>query len=323
MFRSFARVAGPVVHCVSARRTFADAAGAPPPAPKKASTLYTEQNNEKKRELIMKKRYESNPTPALKSDEFLPFKLKEVLPINHNTSTFRFALPEEATELGLPTASCVVTKFVSGVKPDGKPDVVIRAYTPVEDPAAGYTGTFDLIVKKYPNGPMSTHIHSLKPGETLEMKGPIKKYEYIPNKDKHIALIAGGSGITPMLQVIQRVFSNPNDKTKLSLIFGNIAEEDIVLKSYFDDLAKKHPEQFKVYYTLDKPPANWTQGKGYITESMLTSHLPKPGQGKVFVCGPNPMMGHVSGTKAPDYSQGEVGGLLKKLGYSKDDVFKF
>ncbi|KAI8852990.1 hypothetical protein BC829DRAFT_360285 [Chytridium lagenaria] len=263
----------------------------------------------------MKKRYKNSPTHALKADEFLPFKLNEIIPINHNTSTFRFALPAGATELGLPTASCVVTKFVNGVKPDGKPDVVIRAYTPVEDPALGYTGTFDLIVKKYPNGPMSTHIHSMKAGETLDIKaGPIKKYEYVPNKDKHLGMIAGGSGITPMLQIIHRVFSNPEDKTKISLVFGNVAEEDILLKSYFDNLAQKHSDQFKVFYTLDKPPANWTQGKGFITEQVLTSNLPKPGEGKVFICGPNPMLAHVSGTKAPDYSQGEVGGLLKNLG---------
>jgi cytochrome-b5 reductase len=31
----------------------------------------------------------------------------------------------------------------------------------------------------------------------------------------------------------------------------------------------------------------------------------------------------ISGTKAPDYSQGEVGGILKKLGYSSSDVYKF
>ncbi|KAJ3165292.1 NADH-cytochrome b5 reductase [Irineochytrium annulatum] len=284
--------------------------------------MYKEKEHKDKL-LIMQKRYKSNPTAALDPKEFQPFTLKEVIPINHNTSTFRFRLPEEATELGLPTASCIVTKIVDGVKSDGKKNVVIRPYTPVEDPAKGYTGTFDLIIKKYKDGPMSTHIHSMKPGDKLDMKGPVPKFPYTANKEGHIGMIAGGSGITPMLQVIQRIFANPEDKTRVSLVFANVTEEDILLKSYFDDLEKKHPEQFRVFYSLDKPPANWNGFSGFVNDDLLKRALPKPGTGKVFVCGPGGMMNHISGPKAPDYSQGELAGLLKKLGYKKDDVFKF
>jgi NAD(P)H-flavin reductase len=49
-------------------------------------------------------------------------------------------------------------------------------------------------VKKYPNGPMSTHLHDLVPGQTLEFKGPIKKYPWTETKHEHIGLIAGGTG---------------------------------------------------------------------------------------------------------------------------------
>ncbi|KNC99969.1 uncharacterized protein SPPG_05344 [Spizellomyces punctatus DAOM BR117] len=260
------------------------------------------------------KKAAENPVAALDGKTFLPFVLKEVVDVNHNTKRFRFALPEGTTELGLPTASCVVTKYVNGVKENGKPNVVIRPYTPVEDPADGYTGYFDLIVKQYPNGPMSTHIHSLKPGDTLDVKGPIKKYEYKANEFNHIGLLAGGTGITPMMQLIQRILSNPADKTKMTLVFANIAEEDILLKDYFDALAKKHPEQFEVRYFVEKPPIGWRGGVGYIGEGVIKEACPAPGKGKVFICGPNQMLASISGTKAPDYSQGEIGGILKKLG---------
>ncbi|KAJ3113528.1 hypothetical protein HDU96_003310 [Phlyctochytrium bullatum] len=262
--------------------------------------------------------------PALDPDTFLPFRLLSVDPLTPNTSRFRFALPEGATELGMPTASCVVTKVVKGTKKDGTtPNVVVRAYTPVEDPGEGRTGTFDLVVKRYPTGVVSSYIHSLKPGDQLEIKGPIMKYPYKPNKEGHVGLIAGGSGLTPMLQIIQRVLSNPEDKTKVTFLFANVTEEDIIMRDYLDGLAKKHPKQFKVYYALSSPPPKWTQGSGFVSEKMIQDLMPKPGAGKVFVCGPEPMMAHVSGSKAKDYTQGEVGGLLKKLGYSKDDVFKF
>ncbi|KAJ3417126.1 hypothetical protein HDV05_006985 [Chytridiales sp. JEL 0842] len=281
---------------------------------------YTQQNVT----AVKKKIVVENPVPALTgANEFKPFVLDEIIPLTHNTSTFRFKLPESTTELGLPTASCIVAKYVKGQKPDGKPDVIIRPYTPAEDPAEGYTGHFDLIVKKYPNGPMSSHIFSLKKGDSLLMKGPIPKYQYESNKDGHIGMIAGGTGITPMLQVIQRIFSNPADKTKVSLIFANVTEKDIILKDYLDGLAKKYPDQFKLFYTLDKPPAGWTLGSGFINEDMIQKNMPAPGKGKVFICGPSLMLNHVSGSKAVDFSQGEVGGLLKKLGYTTNDVFKF
>ncbi|KAI8617084.1 hypothetical protein BC830DRAFT_1115248 [Chytriomyces sp. MP71] len=272
----------------------------------------------------MDKKAKEDPTPALNDPkEFKAFTLSKIEKLTPTTSRFTFDLPEGATELGLPTASCLVTRFVKGVKEDGKLDQVIRPYTPIEDPANGYTGTFDLVVKVYPNGPMSNHIFGLKRGDTLEMKGPILKYKYEPNTLEHVGLIAGGTGITPMLQIIQRALADPKDHTKLTLLFANVKEEEIILRDYIDELAKKHKDRFNVYFTVDKPSDKWTGGSGYVSEEMLTSLMPKPGAGKVFVCGPGPFYAHVSGTKAKDYTQGEIGGLLSKLGYSKDDVFKF
>ena len=52
--------------------------------------------------------------------------------------------------------------------------------------------------------------------------------------------ISGGSGITPMLQVVQEVLRHPEDRTEVSLIFANISDKDILLKQTFDDLAAKH-----------------------------------------------------------------------------------
>nr|KAJ3402179.1 hypothetical protein HK105_004333 [Polyrhizophydium stewartii] len=280
---------------------------------------YTQQTEARAKQ----KAWRNNPVGALDPQAFRPFTVTEVETVNHNTKRIRFALPNDATELGLPTASAVVARFVRGTKPDGKPDVVIRPYTPIEDPAEGYTGHFDLVVKKYPDGAMSSHLHALAPGDKVELKGPIPKFPYSKNEEAHIGMIAGGSGITPMLQVIQRVLSDPADKTKLSLVYANVTEDDIMLRKYLDKLAAQNPEQLKVYYTLDKPPAGWTQGAGFVNEDMIKAHMPAPGVGKVFFCGPPGMMGHVSGPKGPNYTQGEVGGLLKKLGYTTADVFKF
>lgn len=120
---------------------------------------------------------------------------------------------------------------------------VIRPYTPTSD--VEQRGTVDFLVKKYPDGPMSSHMHDLQPGQRLDIKGPIPKYQWEANKHEHIALIAGGTGITPMWQTANAIFKNPADKTKVTLIFGNISEEDILLKKEWEHLENTYPQRFR------------------------------------------------------------------------------
>ena len=184
--------------------------------------------------------------------------------------------------------------------------------------------TIRVAAQAYPTGVMSKHFASLKVGDTLECKGPIVKLAYTPNMRASIGLVAGGTGITPMLQVIEEVLRNPADKTQLSLVFGNVTADDILLKSRIDALAAKHPKQFRVLYVLDKPPKGWKGGAGYVTPAMLKETMPPPSDNHlVLVCGPPGMMAAVSGGKAKDFSQGELSGALKVLGYTEKQVFKF
>jgi cytochrome-b5 reductase len=89
----------------------------------------------------------------------------------------------------------------------------VRPYTPVN--YVTDKGYLDFVIKEYPNGKMSKHIASLKPGDSLLIKGPVPKYPYKPNSKEVIGLIAGGTGITPCYQLIKHVLNDPNDKTKV------------------------------------------------------------------------------------------------------------
>lgn len=172
---------------------------------------------------------------------------------------------------------------------------------------------------------MSEHFHSMEHNQRLDFKGPIVKYEWTPNKHNHIALIAGGTGIAPMYQLARGIFNNPDDKTKVTLVFGNISEEDILLKREFEDLENTYPQRFRAFYVLNNPPKEWTAGKGNIDKTLLKTVLPEPKSEniKVFVCGPPPMYKAISGGKKSPSDQGELEGILKDLGYTKDQVFKF
>ena len=79
----------------------------------------------------------------------------------------------------------------------------------------------------------------------MDVKGPFYKLMYSVNMKRRIGMIAGGTGITPMLQIIREILENPEDKTEVSLLFANNAEEDILMRDELDRLAIMH-NNFKV-----------------------------------------------------------------------------
>ncbi|KAJ3301518.1 NADH-cytochrome b5 reductase [Kappamyces sp. JEL0829] len=258
--------------------------------------------------------------PAL-NGEWRDFKVTKVAKASHNVAAVTFALPEGTTDLGLPVAAAILTKFT----PPGAEKPIIRPYTPVEPESGSFNKEFQLVVKSYPDGKMSRHIHSLKVGDSLTIKGPSQKYKYEPNKEGHIGMVAGGSGITPMLQVIQKIALDPSDTTKVDLIFSNVEEKDIFLRTELDYYASKKPGQIKVHYKLDKPTKGFwgVPEGGFIDEPLLAKCMPKPGKGKIFVCGPPGQVAAICGPKGKNYTQGDIGGLLAKMGYTIEEVFKF
>ncbi|KAG7452089.1 cytochrome-b5 reductase [Guyanagaster necrorhizus] len=259
----------------------------------------------------------------LDPNNFVDFKLKKIIPYNHNTSTFVFELPNNEASL-LPVASCLVIKSsdpTALVDANGKS--IIRPYTPISQPDE--KGVLSLLVKKYENGNASKHIHSLKEGDTLAVKGPIPKWPYKHNEFDEVTLIGGGSGITPLYQVISHALPDPANRTKFTLVYSNVTEADILLRPELDTLQKSYPNNLQVVYALDKPPAGWTGPTGFISKDLLKKYVAPASLNekvKVFVCGPPGQVAALAGKK-DGFKQGELSGALKELGYTEDQVFKF
>jgi cytochrome-b5 reductase len=250
---------------------------------------------------------------GLSSEEFREFELIKVKPYNHNSKLYTVKVPGLS---GMPVASYVVTKGPLGS--DGKP--TMRPYTPINTKA---NDVLELLVKTYPTGALTPYLDKLKPGAKLEIKGPMPKIQYKANMKKEIGMLAGGTGITPMLQVMQKIADDPNDKTKVTLVFSNSTEDDILLKEQLDQLAAKN-KNFSITYVVSKPKGDWSGERGRITSQLIKKKMPAPGPDSlVMVCGPPGFMGAISGPKAKDYSQGELSGYLNSLGYKPDQVFKF
>jgi cytochrome-b5 reductase len=89
---------------------------------------------------------------------------------------------------------------------------------------------------------------------------------------RRLGMIAGGTGLSPMLQVIRAIADDPEDGTSVHLIFANQTETDIFMRSALEDLPK---DRFHLWYTLDRPPPGWTHGSGFINADMCREHLPR------------------------------------------------
>jgi cytochrome-b5 reductase len=253
--------------------------------------------------------------------EFRGFTLLSSRYESPDTRRFFFSIEGKGQSANIPIGSCVVCKFTDV---DGKD--VVRPYTPIS--TNDVKDHFELLVKKYPKGKMGNHIFLMREGETLLVKGPFQKFKYSPNQYTHIGMIAGGTGITPMYQLIRGVLDNPKDKTELSLIYANNSRKDILLANELITLQKTY-SSFNAYLTLLDVPARWLGGVGYVNSEMIKTFMPKPNTPKtmILVCGPPPMMKAVSGDK--DFSaggtptQGPLTGLLADLGYTAAQVYKY
>lgn len=259
----------------------------------------------------------TEPRKVLNPTEFQDFELKEINNISHNVAIYRFALPRPTDILGLPIGQHISLAATIA----GQPKEVVRSYTPISsDNEAGY---FDLLVKAYPQGNISKHLTELKVGQTMKVRGPKGAMVYTPNMCRHIGMISGGTGITPMLQVIEAIIRNRprnggNDRTKVDLIFANVNAEDILLKEKLDKLSAEDPD-FNVYYVLNTPPANWMGGVGFVTADMIKERLPAPASDvKILLCGPPPM---VSAMKKATESLGFT--KARPVSKLEDQVFCF
>ncbi|XP_011501979.1 PREDICTED: NADH-cytochrome b5 reductase 3 isoform X2 [Ceratosolen solmsi marchali] len=244
--------------------------------------------------------------PTLKYS--LPLIEKQI--VNHDTRLFKFGLPSGEHVLGLPIGQHVhLTANVNG-------EVVIRAYTPVtSDDDHGHV---DLIIKvyfknvhpKFPEGgKMSQHLESLQIGDTVDFRGPTGRLVYngrgqffikllrkeppVNYSVNKLVMIAGGTGITPMLQLIRAITKDSEDKTKISLLFANQTEKDILLRDELEEILKKHSDQLKIWYTIDTSSEGWKFSTGFINANMISDHMYPPSSDTlVLMCGPPPMINY-------------------------------
>jgi nitrate reductase (NAD(P)H) len=220
--------------------------------------------------------------------------------VSCDTKIFTFKLQHDKQILGLPTGQhlmMVVKDFSSAGKS------IIRAYTPISQ--TDQQGFVELLVKMYyptvalEGGKMTMALDRLPIGSTVEFKGPIGKFTYLGkgrvavNGKAHqvsaFRTICGGSGITPIFQVVRAVMQDPEDTTTCVVIDGNRMEEDILCRAELDAFAASTDLKCTVVHTLTKASSTWTGHRGRVSEQLLREYAPPGKRSMALICGPAPM----------------------------------
>jgi len=260
----------------------------------------------------------------------------------------KYGLPSPDHRLGLPTgkhfmvyANCSVFKEVTDEAtgrqvrcPSNEKEMkmVARAYTPISND--NKKGCVEMVVKVYSapgkEGKLSSHFGQMKVGDTVELKGPIGHIHYTTNQFelhgthkvpvKHVGMIAGGTGITPMYQVIQTALADPKDTTVFHLIYANQVNTGIMLQDELEAFQRTHPGRVTIEYVVDKLDPLLKDARrysvGFITEAIIGEYICKAagGQSKVelvCMCGPP---GMIKFACLPN---------LTKLGFKEDQQVQF
>ncbi|OCL11834.1 nitrate reductase [Glonium stellatum] len=218
--------------------------------------------------------------------------------VSWDTRIFTFKLEHDEQPLGLPTGQHLMMRLRDPVTREA----IIRSYTPISETTK--TGYADVLVKVYldskdhKGGKMTQAMDSLPIGHFVDFKGPIGKFEYlgrgrcaindITRNVKRFIMICGGSGITPIFQVLRAVMNDKEDPTKCIVLDGNRLAEDILCKKDLDTFARENADRCKLLYTLTKAPDDWQGLRGRIGGPLLKEHCYRDDEADtmVLICGP-------------------------------------
>eukprot|EP01084_Bolivina_argentea_P275491 469832_1 len=253
---------------------------------------------------------------------------------NHDTIRVRFGMIIKAHHVfrkslreSLRMGDHYLLKYLSHDTP------IIRAYSPLfDDDEDDDKMSFELLVKVYPKGRMTQHLKRMKIGDTILCKKNYGKMCYFeigkirfgdPRMTmfapynlnvNRLNLIAGGSGIVPMYQIIKNIDLNKEfDHTKISLIYANKTEKDILLRDKLEAIQKGN-ENVSIHFVIEETDSNQFD-IGRVNVDICKRYLAPPNVDDnahvvTLLCGPYPM-------------QKAVKQCLTQIGYDAKSVGTF
>jgi ferredoxin-NADP reductase len=148
----------------------------------------------------------------------------------------------------------------------------------------------ELTVERLDDGEVSPYLtDGLQPGDQLELRGPIGGYfVWEPALGGPVLLVAGGSGVVPLMAMIRARAAAGSD-VDTRLLFSSRGWDEVL---YRDELERLAGGGLAVVHTLTRSqPAGWSGYSRRVDAEMLREVGPAAADApQVFVCGPTPFV---------------------------------
>jgi ferredoxin-NADP reductase/fatty acid desaturase len=150
-----------------------------------------------------------------------------------------------------------------------------------------------IAVKHIPGGAFSTFVaEQLKPGDVLELMTPTGRFctPLDPLNEKHYVAIAVGSGITPILSMLETTLELETE-SRFTLIYGNRTKDSTMFRTELDELESRYVDRLEILHVLSRDPLHAApdlSGRidGEKLERWLGSTLRADTVDEWFLCGP-------------------------------------
>ncbi|KAG8746857.1 hypothetical protein FRC10_003379 [Ceratobasidium sp. 414] len=160
----------------------------------------------------------SAPYGPLSDTKFTPLKVVSTVPASQDAKLILLEVPPHLR----PDESALAPVFSFYVKDT---DIQVqRPYTPLD--GIDDDGHIAFWVKKYSDGEVSRWLHRKNVGDELELRGPIRTFDFKDGDYDDIIMISGGTGVTPFVQLLNHIFSkrtptSPPPKTHYTLLHSS------------------------------------------------------------------------------------------------------
>lgn len=133
----------------------------------------------------------------------------------------------------------------------------------------------------------SDALDALKPGDWAKIAGPYGNFTFEGEIEK-IGMLSGGIGITP-LRSICRYCTDRRLDTKITLLYGNNTEKEIVFRKELEEMQEQN-KNLKVVFTIGEASESWTGYTGRINAEMIIKEIPDYKERTFYTCGPPAMV---------------------------------
>jgi ferredoxin-NADP reductase len=153
-----------------------------------------------------------------------------------------------------------------------------------------------LTVERIADGEVSPYLAGeLRPGDKLELRGPIGGYfVWDVNVGGPLLLVAGGSGVCPLMAMLRHRAAR-GSSVPTRLLYSSRSLDDIIYRRELDELAAGS-DGLEVVHTLTRvQPPEWSGYRRRVDREMLAEVAWPPDQRPLaFVCGPTPLVESVA-----------------------------